>query len=191
MSKKLLLYAFSLLFLIALFSCRSEEWKYKQLEKKELSKSERYDSLFMGIYFGMSNQDFRDYCFQKNLEGKYRQGGKKSLVWVECKLENELDYPAAINFFPEFEEDIIVGMNAAIYYDNATFNDGVFETDSLLLDVLSLTDKWYGEGYHKIKSPFFYKEDVYVKIKGNRRITIYPDISGQMINLWFVDMKSK
>jgi hypothetical protein len=80
-------------------------------------------------------------------------------------------------------------MHAAIYYDdNAVFKDGIFERDSLLLDVLNLLDTWYGKETFKIKSPLFYKEDVYVKLSGNRRITIYPDASGQLINLWYADM---
>lgn len=176
--------------LILNLACDSPEKRYKRLEKRELAKNERHDSLFFGIHLGMSNQAFRDYCYQMNLEGKFKQGGQRNMIWVESKLPNELDYPAAINFFPELTNDTITGMNASIYYDNATFRDGVFETDSLLLDVLELTDQWYGTGYTRIKSPFFYKDDVYVKINGNRRITIYPDISGQMINLWYVDLKS-
>lgn len=179
------------LVLMGLSACDSPEKQYKRLEKKELAKNERYDSLFFGIHFRMSNQDFRDYCYQMNLEGKFKQGGLRNFSWVACALPDQMDYPAAINFYPEFTNDTITGMNASIYYDNATFHDGIFETDSLLLDVLKLTDHWYGAGYSRIKSPFFYKEDVYVKIKGNRRITILPDLSGQMINLWYVDLKAK
>lgn len=191
MLQKRIIYGIAGILLVMVSSCQSPERQFKRLVKEELAKNERCDSLFMGIHFGMSNKAFRDYCYDMHLKGKFRQGGQRSFVWVECKLPREMDYPAAINFYPEFSNDTITSMNASIYYDNATFKDGVFETDSLLLDVLKLTDKWYGEGYTKIKSPFFYKEDVYVKIKGNRRITIYPDISGQMINLWYVDLKSK
>lgn len=179
-----------LLSLLVLIGCDSPGRRYKRLERQELSKNQRYDNLFFGIYFGMSNQEFRDYCYQRNLDGKFRQGGRRNMIWVECKLPEEMDYPAAINFFPEFTNDTITGMNASIYYDNATFPDGKFETDSLLIDVLKLTDKWYGKGYIKIESPVFYKEDIYMKINGNRRVTITPDNNNQMINLWYVDLKS-
>ncbi|WP_099150237.1 hypothetical protein [Flavilitoribacter nigricans] len=181
-----------LLILVMIFiGCDSPERRYKRLEKKELARNERFDDLFFGIRFGMSNQEFRDHCYEMNLQGKFKQGGQRNLIWVECKLPEEMDYPAAINFYPEFTNDTITGMNASVYYDNAVFRDGIFETDSLLLDVLALSDKWYGAGHTRIESPVFYKEDIYVKIRGNRRITIYPDISGQMINLWYQDLKSR
>ena len=179
------------LLVLFLSNCQTPEREYKRLEKKELAKEQRQDSLFLGIHFGMSNQEFRDYCYAMNLNGIFKQGGLKNLIWVECKLPNQLDYPGAINFYPEFTHDTITGMNAAIYYEDATFRDGVFESDSLLLDVLELANDWYGGKYFKIKSPFFYKDDVYVKINANRRITIYPDLSGQIINLWYKDLKPR
>ena len=173
-------------------SCQqSPEEAYKQLEKQELSKNQRYDSLFFGIHFQMTRKNFREYCFDKHLEGRFKQGGMKSGIWVESKLPTGMKFPAAINFYPEFENDKITKMNAAIYYDNSYQNDRSLAKDSLLLDVLNLLDNWYGGNHVKIKSPFFYKEDVYVKINGNRRITIYPDLVGQMINLWYVDLKVK
>lgn len=178
------------LFTLVMTACDSPEKQYKRLEKRELAKKERYDSLFLGIHFGMSKQEFRDHCYEMNLKGKFKQGGLRNLTWVECKLPTEMDYPAAINFYPEFTQDTISAMNASIYYDNAVYRDGVFETHSLLLDVLALMEQWHGAGYYQIKSPVFYKDDVYAKIKGNRRITIYPDISGRMINLWYVDLKT-
>jgi hypothetical protein len=187
--RKLLFGSFILLSILG-NSCSTPEQRYQRLEKKELAKTGRYDSLFMGIHFGMTQPDFRDYCFEQNIAGLYKQGGQKSLGWVECKLPDALDYPAAINFYPEFEDDLITGLNAAIYYDqHATFKDGIFEIDSLLFDVIDWADQTYGGECFEIRSPVFYKEDVHVKITGNRRITIYPDISGQMINLWYVDMK--
>lgn len=178
------------LFIIAilLLSCKeSIEGRYKKYEKSELAKGVRKDSLFMGLYFQMTKEDFRTYCFDMNLEGKFKQGGNKSSIWVESKLESTT-YPAAINFYPNFKDDKISELNASIYYKNAVYKDGIFELDSLMLDVLGLMKKWYGKEVFKIKSPFFYKEDVYVMVDGNKRITIYPDSSEQMIDLWFVDL---
>ena len=92
-------------------------------------------------------------------------------------------------FYPKFKNGLISELNAAIYYDNAIFKEGKFEPDRLLTDVLDLLDKWYGNNKSfKIKSPFFYKDDVYVKVIGNKRITISPDFNSQIINLWYVDL---
>lgn len=173
--------------LILIGCTRSNEAKYKSYEKNELAKGIRQDSLFMGLYLKMPLKEFRTYSFDMNIKGKFKQGGQKSPNWVQTELE-EMSYPATLTFYPQFKEDSINKMNAAIYYENAIYKDGIFERDSLMLDVLNLLDKWYGGETFKIKSPKFYKEDVYVKVNANRRITIYPDATGQIINLWFVDL---
>lgn len=166
------------------------EERYKALEKAELASGVTYDSLFMGLHFGMSKNTFREYCYDQHLEQQFYQGGQRNSIWVEADID-EMEYPATINFYPEFKAEKITEMNASIYYrPDVQFKDEIFEKDSLLLDVLNLMDSWYGPERTKIRSPFFYKEDVYVKVNGNRRITIYPDQTGQMINLWFVDLTS-
>ena len=165
--------------------------KYEKIEKTELATGVRYDSLFKGIYLSMSRKAFMDHCFNMNLQGEFRQGGIKNGTWVEYKLKNEMKYPAAINFFPKFKNNVITEMDASIYYDHASFPDKVFNSDSLLYDVLHLMEDWYGPGFIKIQSPYFYKDDVFVKVNGNRRITLYQDQSEHIINLWFVDLLAK
>lgn len=173
---------------ILLLGCKeSDEQKYRTFEKSELAKNIRKDSLFLGLYFQMPKETFRKYCFKKNIEGKFKQGGNKNMSWVECKIEGT-NYPAAINFYPNFNNGKISELNAAIYYKNAKFKDGKFEIDSLMLDVLGLMNTWYDGKVFKIKSPFFYKDDVHVMVDGNKRITISPDAVRQMINLWYVDL---
>lgn len=182
-----------LFFLIVLIGClmcgcgESEEKKYREYEQAELDKGIRQDSLFYGLYLGMSHKAFRTYCFDMNLKGKFKQGGEKSPFWVQSKVE-DMEYPAEINFYPNFQNGKISEMNASIYYDNPKFKNGIFIKDSLLQDVLNLMDKWYGGKTFKIKSPVFYKDDIYVKVNGNRRITISMDQTGQMINLWYTDL---
>ena len=170
-------------------SCKkSEAERYLAYEKEQLQNDVVQDSLFLGLYFGMPKKEFREYCFEKNIEKKFWQGGQKNTAWVESKLKG-MQYPAAINFYPEFTNDTITEMNAAIYYDGASFKDGTFEPDSLLVDVLHLVENWYGGQTFKIKSPVFYKDDVHVHLKGNCRVTISHDMSGQLVNLWFYDLK--
>lgn len=184
---KLVLVAFTAMFGLA--SCKkSEAERYMAYEKEQLQQGVKQDSLFKGLYFGMSKKEFRDFCLEQNIQKKFWQGGTKNTAWVESKLEG-LQYPAAINFYPEFTNDTITEMNAAIYYDNAQFKDGTFESDSLLLDVLDLLDKWYGGKTFLVKSPVFYKDDVHVHLKGNCRVTVSPDMAGQYVNLWFYDLK--
>ncbi|MCB0629759.1 MAG: hypothetical protein R2824_33700 [Saprospiraceae bacterium] len=184
--------SFLLFIFLSIIACRkTPEEQYRKFEKNELAKGIHYDSLIYGLTFGMSNDEFRDYCFGQHLEGQFNQGGRRNSAWVVSQLKHELNYPAEINFYPEFKQDSITGLNASIYYVNAHYQDHTFHLDSLLQDVLHLVEKWYGPGYYKIKSPVKYKDDVYVKVNGNRRITIYPDQSGQMVNLWYVNLRVK
>lgn len=184
----------SCLFVVVTFLfCRcsdSPEAQYKSLEKKEVQSGVRYDSIFKGLYFRMKHQDFRDYCYQKNtVEHDFKMGGSNT-SWLESKLKNELNYPAAINFYPVFDNGVITEMNALIYYDNAVFKDGTFDKDSLLLDVVAMMERWYGKPFLKIKSPVAYKDDIYVSVHGNRRVTVYPAQTPE-VKVWIVDLYAK
>lgn len=182
-----------LLVVIACIFCRctdTPESEYKTLEKKELQSGVRYDSIFKGLFFGMKHKDFRDYCYQKNtVEHDFKMGGANT-SWLESKLPEEMSYPAAINFYPVFTKGVIAEMNASIYYDNAVFKDGTFDKDSLLLDVLTMMERWYGNPFYEIKSPYAFKDDIYVSIRGNRRVTVYPATTSE-IKVWIVDMYAK
>ena len=81
-------------------------------------------------------------------------------------------------------------MNASVYYNNAVFKDGTFEKDSLLLDVLTMMERWYGNPFIKIKSPYSFKDDIYVSIRGNRRVTVFPAKTSE-IKVWIVDLYAK
>jgi hypothetical protein len=164
--------------------------QYKKLEKAEIESGVRYDSLFKGLYFGMSHEDFRDYCYYQNtVKHDFFMGGSNT-SWLESKLPDQLSYPAAINFYPVFEDQKITEMNASIYYKDAVFKDGIFDRDSLVLDVLQLMKKWYGKELIKIKSPNSYQEDIYVSVHGNRRVTVYP-ASIDEVKVWIVDLYSR
>ena len=174
-----------------LVACHSSpEEQYFDREQQELASGQRYDSLFKGIHFNMEREQFMDYCFNMNLQHEFRQGGVRSSSWVECDLEG-MNYPSAINFFPTFEDGAMTEMEAAIYYKAVTAGGPISQGDSLLADVIQLLETWYGGGFIKINSPYFYKEDVFAKVDGNRRITVFKDPSGHLINLWYVDLSKK
>lgn len=177
------------LFGLVLFSSckKTEAEKYMAYEKEQLQKGVVQDSLFMGLYFGMSKKEFREYCFEKNIEKRFWQGGRKNMTWVESELEG-LQLPAAINFYPNFTNDTITEIKAAIYYNTTSKVDVTLEEDTLLKDALQLLNTWYGGETFKINSPVIYNNDVYVHLKGNCRITVSPDVGGQMVNLWFYDL---
>ena len=145
--------------------------KYTQLVKAELASGKRVDSIYLGMYFGMTSKQFYLHCWNLNKAGVLTDGQSNTAVLYKLN-HNELKHPASMNFFPVFTQDKISKMNASIQYDGwAPWNKRFF-ADSLLPDVIQYFTKWYAEGNSFIKIKDAEKRIVYVKVDGNRRILI-------------------
>lgn len=141
---------------------------YHEMVERELAKGIREDSLFLGIQLGMTQKEFFSHCWELNHQKLVHEG--PSNLTIEYKME-ELDYPATMNFYPAFHEDNIYRMPVTISYDAwAPWNKYLF-ADSLQLDVLKFFEKKYGKGFIKIEHPK--RGAAYVKVDGNRRISIF------------------
>jgi hypothetical protein len=153
----------------AVYACNSDNYKYDRLVKSELSRGIHKDSLFMGIKFGMTQKEFYNYCWAMNKKGLFVDGANSMTVLY--KLNNDLKYPASMNFFPAFKQNRIYKMRAMFGYDAfAPWNKQLF-ADSLQLDLLSLFKKWYkGTDFITMKDSL--KGAIFVKVDGNRRIII-------------------
>lgn len=185
---KLSLVIVLLLGICCFFACNSKS-KYHQTVERELASGVRYDSLFFGFHFGMSSKDFYDHCWKMNKKGSFRQGATNHTVWA--KIE-ELDHPAGMDFYPNFYEDKIAGMPVTFTYDSWAPWNKHLGADSLKLDVVELLEKWYGKGFIKIKNPAKLKlaGDAYVKVDGNRRITVYNKDDTKVI-VDYIDLTKK
>jgi len=155
--------------LISVFACNSDERRYDQLVKNELSRGIRKDNIFMGIKLGMSQKAFYAHCWEMNKKGLFFAGpGNMTVLY---KLSKELKYPASMNFYPDFQQNKICKLRVAFSYDAfAPWNKQLF-ADSLQLDVLSLFKKWY-KGNDFISMRDSLKGTIFVKVDGNRRIII-------------------
>ena len=159
-----------MLFLTSLVACREKSLSYTELVAKEKASGKQVDSLFMGFYFGMSSKDFYGYCWELNKKGIIRDGNNNTMVLF--KMDTGLNHPAEMNFYPDFYENRIARMRVEYHYDGwAPWNKYLY-ADSLLPQVLKLYERWYPEGnkFMKITNPD--KGTIYVKVDGNRRITI-------------------
>jgi len=94
-------------------------------------------------------------------------------MYVLYKLiNNELKQSASMNFYPDFYKKKIYKMRVNFQYDSwAPWNKQLY-ADSLLQDVLKLYKNWYNRGNPFIKINDKEKGLLYVKVDGNRRITI-------------------
>lgn len=179
-----------LIILFILFGCSedSEMDKYNRLIKKELAANKRVDSIFFGIHFGMTKKDFFAHCWEMNKKGDLIDGtDDMGNMYVLYKLRKELKYPAAMNFYPDFNADTIWKMRVNIHYEGwASWNKYLY-ADRLLPDVLALYNKWYSSGNSFIQINDKEKGTIYVKVDGNRRITI-GKYSDMIVKVDFTDM---
>jgi hypothetical protein len=155
---------------IILLSC-SPNSTYERRLSRELASGERNDTLFMGIYLGMSDKDFYTHCWKLNKEGLIRQGTRN--MTVEYQLADELPFPATMNFYPEFGQGKIIELPVRYSYNGwAPWNKDL-SSEKLLEDVLDYFKKSYGRGFITVKHPE--RGLAHIRIDGNRRITLYKE----------------
>ncbi len=176
------LFAIVVISLIA--SCNTEQTPYNKLVKQELAKGQRFDSLFLGFYFGMQAHQFYDTCTQMNKMGLITagMGGAKVLY----KIKDALKYPASMNFFPNFYQDKMFHMSVSYTYDAwAPWNKNLY-ADSLKTRLIDFYKKQYpGNDFIKIKDK--QNADEFFKVDGNRRIII--NTTDEMtVNVDFTDL---
>lgn len=169
---------------ITLLSC-SPKSTYERRMNRELASGERNDTLFMGIYLGMSDKDFYTHCWKLNKEGLIRQGTRN--ISVERQLADELTFPATMNFYPEFGQGKIIGIPVRYSYNGWAPWNKELSSESLLEDVLKWYKKSYGGGFITVKHPD--RGAAYIKIDGNRRITLFRE---DEMHVWavFKDMSA-
>ena len=151
-----------------IFGC-SPRSKYERMLKHELASGVRYDSLFLGLYFGMHEKEFYVHCWNLNHKGLIKQG--ESNTTAQYEIKDELKYPALMDFYPKFIEGKIFEMPVSIKYKGWAPWNKTLSSKNLEKEVLKWYEKVYGKGFIKVIHP--QHGTAYVKINGNRRITIF------------------
>jgi len=168
MSLKLNLIA-CLLIPVIIFPGCSPRSRYEKRLKHELSTGVRCDSLFMGMYLGMTDKDFYIKCWQLNGKHLVKQGPGNTTV--EYIMNNELKYKATMNFYPKFLDGKIVEMPVKYAYAGWAPWNRKLSSDLLEKDLLRYYKSIYGQGFISVRNRT--RGIAYIKIDGNRRITIY------------------
>ena len=173
------------LFMLVACSEASNMDKYNNLIKKELASNKRVDSIFFGIHLGMPRKKFYMHCWEMNKKGVFTDGIGNN--YVLYKLDKELKYPASMNFYPDFNDSTIWRMRVNFQYDGWSPWNKHMAADSLLPDVLSMYKRWYSDGNSFIPVNDKARGTLYVKVDGNRRITIgkYDDV---LVKVEYTDM---
>ena len=154
------------------------------MEERELASGVRYDSLFFGFQLGMPADSFYASCWKLNKQGLIHEGASNTAVHYD--LPN-FKHPAGMDFYPGFHEGQIAEMPLLFAYDSwAPWNKDL-TADSLKMEVLPLMEEWFGEGFLEIKNPKPSGSSAYVKVDGNRRISIYNKLD-QAVKVDIVDL---
>jgi hypothetical protein len=125
----------------------------------------------MGLYLGMPQKDFYTKCWELNKKGLIRQGTNNATV--EYVLRGELKHPGTMNFYPKFKEGKIYEMPVKFVYTGWAPWNRELSSEKLQMDVLEWYNKLYGRGFMEVKHPQM--GSAYIKIDGNRRISIYKE----------------
>lgn len=156
----------------AFLSCQSE---YAKMEKAEMAKGVRYDSLFFGIGFGQSKKTFYDICWEKNREGIFSAGGPNNFVKYSMIVDNTMTRDIEMYFYPEFDEqEKITGMEMEYKFRAwSPWNEDLmsYQLLPILKDTLL---RWYGGNNFIEIAGESDLESIWVKVDGNRRIAIKP-----------------
>ncbi len=163
---------FYVLLTLAFFSAcnATSDSKYTRLVNEELSKGKRYDNLFMNMHFGMTSKQFFSYCWELNKKGVFTDGNNNTAVMY--KIKDQLKSPASMNFYPDFYENKIYRMRTDFEYDAwAPWNKALY-ADSLLPDLKKMFMRWYPNSNEFINLTDPNRGTIYVKVDGNRRITM-------------------
>jgi hypothetical protein len=164
-----------LLFIIA-SGCKKSE--YTKLAEAELGRGVRFDSIFLGIHFGMKREGFFERCTNLNKQKLTTMGRNANVLY---KLKNPVG-TIAMNFYPEFYDDSIYQMNVLFNYENWDPWARKLQPDSLQVRVKKIFENWYGPGFIKVEDNAqekirgdFKTNFAFVKIDGNRQVIIFCD----------------
>ena len=173
---------------IFVLSCEQKS-DYHRMVERELASGVRQDSLFFGLYLGMTSKDFYTHCWELNKQGLIRQGASNTSVYYRI---DDFKYPAGMDFYPVFYKDKIVSMPIMFTYDGwAPWNRRLF-AEHLKKEVLVLMEEWYGPGFLEIENPdpIGLRGNAFVKVDGNRRISVY-NLDDTIVRVDIVDLLAK
>ncbi len=157
--------------MLSLTNCTAKQEKsaYEELLASELGKELRYDSLFLGIQFGMNQKDFYAHCWKLNKEGLIIQGPNN--LSIQYSLDDGLKDKAMMHFYPTFYNKKVMEMPVIFTYEAWSPWNKALSPDSLIYDVKAMLETWYGGEFMEMDDTG--KGKSFVKIDGNRRIGLY------------------
>lgn len=160
--------------LVWLMACTESE--YSRLVKRELATGQRKDSIFLSFRLGDTRKEFYAKGWEINKTGQIRQGPGNNNI--EYLMPDERPGHSSIQmlFFPDFSKgDTIRQMNLSFTYTGWFPVNNQFHPDTLLVALKDTLMNWYGGNPFLLISRHQQPKDLWVKVDGNRQITLYSD----------------
>ncbi|MBK5278922.1 MAG: hypothetical protein JJE09_08675 [Bacteroidia bacterium] len=164
--------------IVVMVSCDGKKFLGSPSDEKNI------DSLFLGISMGMDKKAFYDYCWEMNKQKVFMHGPTNQSV--EYMLATQLNHPVSMEFYPNFYNEKIYEMPVLYSYEGWAPWNKEYSSDTLLLNLLPVYKKWYGEDFQKLEHPV--QGTVYYQMKGKRRINLFIR-DDQYVQAVFTDLK--
>jgi len=160
-----------LLVIITIVSCESD---YSKLVKKEITTGEKKDSLFFGMKFNDTKQDFFDICQELNNKKLVTHGSQNRFVKYNMNPIEDGDSSIEMLFYGIFDkENIMTGMNMRFSYNGWSPWNKKYYADKLIPRIKDTLIEWFpGNEFMTVDLKKLNKE-TYVKVDGNRQIKMY------------------
>lgn len=175
---------------ISLLSCSESE--YSKLVKTEMAKGIIHDSLFLGMKLGQTQKEFFDKCWKLNNKGIVAQGPSNKFVQYKLPIKegDGLKHTITMLFYGIFNEDrIMTGMNMQFSYDAWSLWNKSLQSDQLIPVVKDSLKTWFpGNEFLKVEMEKG-KAELFVKIDGNRRVTIKPLDEAKIVKAQIDDLR--
>lgn len=179
MNSKTQLFALVLcLFTLAFTGC-SNDLSYEDWLERETASGVQNDSLFLGYYFGMERQDFRDASWEMN-----QQGLMSGFTKINYPF-NELEHRATMEFWPDFTDDKVSRVPIEVSYNGWAPWNRDFWSENLMEDLVEYYESEFETRFRYIYVPEI-EANAFVSIEGNREIRI-SRINDQKVMLDFID----
>lgn len=183
-------YYFLIVLAFTLLSCESE---YSKLVKKELATGIKNDSLFFGMKFNDTKQEFFDICQELNNNELVSHGPENKFVEYTIKATNDDGSSIQMLFYGIFsKKNIMTGLNMRFSYNAWSPWNNKLNADKLIPSIKDTLRKWFpGNEFIKVDLKELNNE-VYVKIDGNRQIKMYTlDKKVVVVKIEDLDKKSE
>ena len=172
-------------------SCGSEP-SYTETVKSELARSERFDSIAYGIHLGMTFDDFKWVCLLQNRAGLFKPNPNGNAVQLTFK--EHFSYPALFEFFPaniSGQYDTIRAYDATLKYRDYSQYNQRMKMENLVGEAIEYFESGYGgnDFFEIPKDDDPWVKYKYVKIDGNRQISLIPTLMGSNLTIKFEDLE--